>query len=818
MKVLKFGGSSVKDAERIQVVLDLVYQTFKKDPKVLVVVSALQGVTDKLINMGTIACSGSDLYLSELKELSVRHSKVTAALFSDHDVQEIDLILKNLFEELHDLLHGIFLIRELSDRSLDLIMSYGEQFSANIIGLALKKKIPHAEYLDARKLLVTNCSFGKAVLEEDISYRKIREYFAEKNVVPVIPGFIASTVGGETTTLGRGGSDFTAAIFGAALDVEKIEIWTDVDGVLTTDPRKVSKATSIPEMSYRELMEMSHFGAKVIHPPTIAPAMRKKIPLVIKNTFNPEARGTEVKNFDHPQTKNLITGISSIDKVVLLRLEGAGMIGVCGTASRLFGALAKESINVILITQSSSEHSICFAVMPNYAERAKNLVDREFALERGAGFVDPVVITENLSVIAIVGEGMHQHPGVAGKFFSALGKKGINIVAVAQGSSELNITCLIRSEDEKKALNIIHEEFFQPETKNLYLYMIGTGGIGHALLNQIEKKKSDLEKSQGLKIILSGIADSKHMLINSDGIDLANWEKELHSSSSVSNLQTFIHEMEKNEFGKAIFIDCTADEKIAGMYEEILLKGISVVTPNKKANSGSYNRYQSLKKLSEKNGVKYFYEANVGAGLPVISTLSDLVLSGDHIVKIEAILSGTLSYIFNHYSAQNSFSEIVKKAHSLGITEPDPRDDLNGLDVARKLLILSRELGYQLELRDIKVDPLLSPEAFCSSLSPEEFLVKLEHNSDTLEKKRNNASANNKKLRYVGKIEKGNVAVELIEVDTSHPFYNMSGTDNVIAIYTERYGDNPLVIKGAGAGPEVTAGGVFADIIRIGRG
>jgi bifunctional aspartokinase / homoserine dehydrogenase 1 len=816
MKVLKFGGSSVANAERIRRLGEIVVREYKNIGRLAVVVSAFQGVTDTLINMGMIASTGSIAYRKELDQLQERHREVASTLVSGDDLEALLLMVTEYFKEVSDTLHGVMLVKELSDRSLDLIMSYGEQLSATIIASFLKQTLSNVEYLDARKVIVTNRLFGSAVIDEEVTYQKIREYFDVGSVLPVITGFIAATSAHETTTLGRGGSDFTAAIVGAALHVDAIEIWTDVDGVMTADPRKVPKAFAIPQMSYQELMEMSHFGAKVVHPPTIAPAMRQRIPIWIKNTFRPEVKGTEVIYSVDNHQEALIRGISSVDNISLLRLEGNGMIGVPGVASRLFGALARNQISVMIITQGSSEHSICFAVMPDQAERAREVADQEFSLEHGAGLIESVVITSNVSVIAVVGDNMHEMPGVSGRFFGALGRNGVNIIAIAQGSSELNITCLIHREDEGKALTAIHDEFFLSHVASINLFLVGIGLIGKALIQQIKQQVEHLRREFNLEIKVCGIANSRKMLFSSQGICLDNWKEHLEASTQSMEIDGFIRHMKKANLARSIFVDCTANDLIASKYGEVLDSSISVVTPNKRANSSSNEEYQTLKRLAQMRGVDYYYETNVGAGLPVISTIVDLLLSGDKIHRIDAILSGTLSYIFNLFQDGVPFDVIVKKAKELGYTEPDPREDLNGMDVARKILILARECGYPLELDDVVVEPLLSEKCYDVG-SIEEFFSVLGQYSEPLNTKRDQASKEGCVLRYIATLNEGKASVNLEVVDPSHPFYSLSGSDNIVAIHSSRYHEQPLVIKGAGAGADVTAGGVFADIIKIGK-
>ncbi|MEM1283263.1 MAG: bifunctional aspartate kinase/homoserine dehydrogenase I [Chlamydiota bacterium] len=816
MKVLKFGGSSVADAERIESLSKIIINEHERNAQIAVVVSALKGVTDTLINMGTTASTGSDVYLSDLETLHDRHNKVAKKLISQKDLFDLLTIIESYFNDLSDTLHGVRLVKELSDRTLDLIMSYGEQLSATIIAAFLRLKLPDIEYLDARKIIVTNRAFGSASIDEEVTYQKIRNYFNEQNKLPVITGFIAATSAQETTTLGRGGSDFTASIVGAAMNADAIEIWTDVDGVMTADPRKVPKAFAVPQMSYQELMEMSHFGAEVVYPPTIAPAMRYKIPIWIKNTFRPNVDGTKVTVEVNNQKNMLVRGISSVDNVSLLRLEGNGMIGIPGVASRLFGALARNQISVMIITQASSEHSICFGILPEYYKLARDVVDQEFSLERSAGLIDPVVVDNDVSMIAVVGENMSEMPGVSGRFFGALGRNGVNVIAIAQGSSEFNITCLINKKDESKALNVIHDEFFLSNVATINLFLIGTGLIGQALIKQIKLQVEYLRNDFNLEVKVCGLADRKTMLFDSDGIDLSCWREGLSNSTQSMEVNEFIRQMNEANLGRSIFVDCTASDLVASKYAEVINSSISVVTPNKRANSSSYQEYKQLNKLARLRGVDFYYETNVGAGLPIISTIHDLLLSGDKIHRIEAVLSGTLSYIFNEFQQGIPFHTIVQKAQKLGYTEPDPREDLNGMDVARKILILARECGHALELEDVTVEALL-PQAVFDAESIDQFFSLLGEHSKGLNDRRDQVVKQGKALRYIASFVDGVASIKLEDVDALHPFYSLSGSDNIVAIYSSRYNDQPLVIKGAGAGADVTAGGVFADVIKIGK-
>lgn len=813
-KVLKFGGSSVSTPERIKNVIVIVKNAHAITPQIAVVVSAFGGVTDQLILLGKSAATGKTDYLEDLSKLKERHLTSVRELISKDRLKSVLEELEFHFLELSHILEGVCLIKDLSVKSLDFIMSFGERFSAYIISESIKPLIPNAEYLDARKLIKTDRNFGSARVDFDQTDRNIQDYFSASTSMPVITGFIASSSQNETTTLGRGGSDYTAAIVGAALNVEVIEIWTDVDGVMTADPRKEEYAFPIPEMSYREALEMSHFGAKVIHPPTIAPVLVKKIPLHIKNSFNPSSPGTLIRT--EPSKKEfIICGISSIDNVALVCLQGTGMIGVCGIAKRLFGALAENGISVILISQGSSEQSICFAIAPQDAEIAKEAIGKEFELEMKVNLIDEVIIERNQSVVAVVGENMRHTPGIAGKLFGALGKNGINVAAIAQGSSELNISVVIKNEDSGKAIKVIHEAFFLSPITSVNVYLIGTGLIGGTLLKKMEMQSKKLYDESSLDLRLVGVANSKSMVFNPKGISLKEWKTLLDHSTEKMNIHAFTAKVFQQNLINSVFVDCTSNQSITDAYESILSSNVSIVTPNKKANSGEYKRYRILKDITKKTKSEFLYGANVGAALPIISTINEMLRCGDKILKIEAILSGTLSYLFNSFTKGTSFSTVVREAQEKGYTEPDPRDDLNGMDVARKLLILARESGYPMEMKDIRLTPFLPKECFESG-SLEDFYSKLKKYDSLMENLRKDAEKEGKVLRYIATFENSIGRVSLQSVGPEHPFYYLSGNDNIIAITTEFYHKSPLVIKGKGAGAELTAGKVLADIIRIG--
>jgi aspartokinase/homoserine dehydrogenase 1 len=603
------------------------------------------------------------------------------------------------------------------------------------------------------------------------------------------------------------------AIFGAALNAEEIEIWTDVDGVLTTDPKQVKKAFSLDEMTYEEAMEMSHFGAKVIYPPTLQPAFQRKIPLRIRNTFNRKFEGTLIKGIAD-SSNYLVKGISSISDISLVNFQGSGMVGVPGVSSRLFGVLASNNVSLILITQASSEHSICFAIEPRDASLAKRAIEEEFEREIENGKIDPVTIEENMSIVAIIGENMAHTPGISGKLFNALGKNGINVAAIAQGSSERNLSIVIAKKDISKTLNTIHEVFFLSDVKTLNVFIAGVGLIGGTLINQIAQHNQDLLKDHKLKINIVGMANSKKMIFNEEGLPLDHWKDNLINHGVKGSITGLIQKMTEFNLSNAVFADCTSSMEVVNNYEEILKQSISITTPNKLASSGDLELFNRMKKLAVKNDVKFLYETNVGAGLPVITTLNDLKNSGDKILKIEGVLSGTLSYIFNSFKEGVKFSHVVREAKEKGFTEPDPRDDLNGMDVARKILILSREAGFDMNLEEVSINNIL-PKACIDAPTVDAFFDELQKSDDYFEELRINAQKENKVLRFIAKMENGNASVELQSVDSSNPFFALDGSDNMISFTTDRYLERPLVIKGPGAGAEVTAAGVFAEIIGL---
>ncbi|MCU0417510.1 MAG: bifunctional aspartate kinase/homoserine dehydrogenase I [Cytophagaceae bacterium] len=812
MKVLKFGGTSVGSVDSIKQVAAILSGLHKKKQKFVVVCSAMSGVTNTLVELGQKASTTDISYTQVLKTVEQKHVQAAKILLDVKAQSKAVAQVKVLINELQDLLHGIYLLKELSPRTNDLLLSFGERLSCYLVAEYVKQEGIPVEFLDARDVIKTDANFGNARVDFRKTDKLIKEYIKDSKHSIVVTGFIASTDKNETTTLGRGGSDYTASIFGAAVDTDAIEIWTDVDGVMTADPRKVKSAFTLEEVSYVEMMELSHFGAKVIYPPTLQPAFKKRIPIWIKNTFNPEFVGTLISE----KTKNsnyLVKGVTSIENISLLNLTGSGMVGVPGVSGRLFGALARHQVNVVLITQASSEHSICFVIDSKDTNRARIAVEEEFTYEIQQSKIDKLVEKHDLAIVAIVGDNMRNTPGISGKLFGALGKNGINVVAIAQGSSEINLSVVIPKADLTKALNIIHESFFISDTKDMNVFIVGVGLIGSTLIKQIQKQAAYLLKEKNIKINIVGLANSRKMLIQPNGIALTTWKDKVENGEK-ADMKSFVQKMIELNLPNTIFVDNTSHKDVVIHYHSILDASISVVTPNKLANSGLYKEYKKLQETAFKRRVKFLYETNVGAGLPVISTLNDLKDSGDKIIRIEGILSGTLSYIFNTFKGDKKFSDVVKEAKEKGYTEPDPRDDLNGKDVARKILILSREAGFNLEMEDVVIENIL-PAPCLKAKTVEEFFLQLEKNNEVFAQRRAEADKANKVLRFIAKLENGKATVSLLSVDAAHPFYSLSGSDNMISYTTERYKDRPLVIKGPGAGAEVTAAGVFADILRI---
>ncbi len=814
MKILKFGGTSVGTVEGIRAVLEIVKQSHAAGEQPMVVLSAMAGMTNLLTQLATDAAEGKD-FIGGLKEMESRHFAVVKELITVKRQNPVFTKLKIYLNELEDLLQGVYNLRELSLQSKDLIVSYGERCSVLLVSKIAEQYFPAVGFVDTTQLIQTDSHFGSAHVNQSFSEQAIRAYVAENgSQLLFFTGFIAANEQGRVTTLGRGGSDYTAAIIGSALGASAIEIWTDVDGMLTADPRMVKKAFSLPVLSYTEAMELSYFGAKVIYPPTMIPAFLKKIPIVIRNTFHPEFAGTVIQ-YDSGKTALPIKGISSIPAISIINVTGGGMVGRTGFSGRLFTLLAREQINVVLITQSSSEHSITFAVHPADAQRAKALIEAEFELELQANKLSEPEIEENLSVLAIVGENMKQTPGMSGKLFHALGRNGINVRAIAQGSSEYNISVIISHDDLAKALNAVHDAFFAKLNKTLHVFNVGTGNIGSTLFRQIREQHGFLLDNNDIEIKVVGISNSRKMLFDSEGIALDGWAAQLQESGEQADLSVFVSRMKQMNLPNCVFIDNTASELPIQHYEGLFQSNISVVTCNKIANSGRFDQYRLLRDTARRHGVDFFYETNVGAGLPIVRVLRDLMMSGDRIVRIEAILSGTISYIFNNFTGDASFYDVVKTAQELGYTEPDPRDDLKGTDFMRKMLILARDAGYPLEPEAVQLGAIL-PEACINAASVADFYRELKAADAHFDALKQQAQAENKVLRYIGTLEDGQVNIALEMVDSRHPFFALSGSDNIISFTTERYKERPLVVKGPGAGAEVTAAGVFADLVNVG--
>ncbi|PAU93581.1 bifunctional aspartate kinase/homoserine dehydrogenase I [Aliifodinibius salipaludis] len=814
MRILKFGGSSVGTTAAIRQVADIISEK-KKDHHLAVVVSAFEGVTDALEDAVVKASKGDEAYLNILTDLEKRHNNAIKELVSIQNQSHTLAQFKMMFNELDDVLHGVSLTRELTDRTHDFVVGFGERFSAYIIRQFLSDTGISADYLDARKVIETDRDFGSARVQFDKTYPKICDYFSEtdSDSIQIVTGFVASTSSGESTTLGRGGSDYTASLISAALEAEAIELWTDIEGIMTADPGKVKRYFVIPHLSYEEAMELSHFGAQIIYPPALQPAMKENIPILIKNTFKPEEEGTRISNQSIPG-ESIIKGISSIDNITLLTVKGSGMIGVTGISARLFGALADAGVNIILITQASSEHTISLAVLPAQTKVAQSAIKKEFKYELRDNIIDEVKVENDLSIVAVVSDNMRRKPGISGRVFQALGANGINVVAIAQGSSERNISIVVDRKNETKTLNTLHDAFFIANVKTVNLFLVGVGLIGGKLLDLIQQQAQKLLDDYHLELKLAGVSNSKKFLIDDEGISMVNWKERMMAEGELADINHFIDQMSDLNLSNSIFIDCTASDEIASSYSNVLESNISIVTANKKANSSSLATYEKLQRLAFKHNVAYLYETNVGAGLPVVATLKEQVLTGDDVMRIEGVLSGTLSYIFNTFDGSSSFSEVVRTARDKGFTEPDPREDLNGQDVGRKLLILTREAGLKLEFDKIDIQNMV-PEKARDVDTVEEFFDILEEHDDEFTKLFEDAASNNKKLCYIARYENEKATVQLEQIGSEHPFYGLDGSDNIVAFKTRHYQKSPIVVKGPGAGADVTASGIIADILRI---
>ena len=814
MIVLKFGGTSVGTAESLRNVLKIVQQHASDGNLQTVIASALGGVTNKLVEIADLAESSDTAYESILKDIEARHIDLCNELIPVSQRSGTITQVKLLFNDLEDICRGVFLIQELSPRSSDHILSFGERLSTVIIKDYLSCNGLDVELIDPRTIIKTDAQFGNAVVDQELTTKNIKEAFSTPSQVTLVPGFMASSNEGNlTTTLGRGGSDYTASLLAAALNAKKLQIWTDVSGMMTANPKMVSLAHPIKHLSYEEAMELSHFGAKVIYPLTIQPVLDKGIPVEVKNTFAPDDHGTIITREGDPNGR-WIKGLSSIEDVALCTLSGSGMVAVPNFSYRLFSSLSRESINVIMITQASSEHTITVGIDHKDAEKARASIEAEFENEIRLRKVNPLTVEKDLSIIALVGTRMRQQVGVSAGLFETLGHNGINVKAIAQGSTELNISVVIDKKHLRKSLNSLHESFFLSDIRKFYVFMIGVGNVGKEFLKQIQSQNDFLSDAFNVQINVAGLANSRKMIFSEFPIDLDSWDDLLEEDGLPMTLDGFVDEMIALNMRNSIFIDCTGSEAIPTYYDKILRESISVVTPNKVACSSDFDTYLGLKKTATEFQTKFLFETNVGAGLPIISTLSDLLKSGDRIYKIQAVLSGTLNFLFNTYDGSQKFSDVVKQAKAEGYTEPDPRLDLSGVDVMRKILILARESGYKLELDDITNQGFV-PEECMNTDSIDDFYDKLDEYDHVFQALVEKAKSEGKRIKYVASFENRVATTGLDSFGSDHPFYELDGKDNIVLFYTKRYSEQPLVVKGAGAGAAVTASGIFADVMRI---
>ncbi len=814
MKVLKFGGSSLASPERIKLVSKTIQKHLEED-SVIVVFSAFGGVTNDLLEMAELASKEDIRYKEILAQNEKRHLEAARELVPVANQSSILSKIKNEFNRLETLYEGVFLLNELSNKTRNVISGFGEILSSQIIAEYFKGLGIKSQFADARELIVAKNFSEKVQVNYDLTNANIQEFFSNhQSGLYVVPGFVSRNEQGVPSTLGRGGSDFTAAIIAGALDIEKVHIYTDVNGMFTANPNLVPHAYSLKDISYEEAMELSHFGAKVLYPPTLHPLLDKNIEIHIKNTFEPDMPGTVIsrssqKNF------HWVTGITHIDSIKLVNIEGSGMVGIPGFSKRLFETLYLEGVNVVLITQASSEHSICIAVKADEAEKAKEAIDLAFENEINFKKVKPAEIEDHVAIVALVGDRMKSHHGLSGKMFSALGNNNINIRAIAQGSSERNISAVIAKKDVTKALNTLHEQFFEVPSKEINLFVTGVGNVGGKLIAQLKKQEEYLLEKLRLKIRVLGLSNSRKMVFNEDGIDLNNWQEAIENGEKADK-DEFLNRVRQFNLRNSIFVDNTASADISEYYKHYLADSVSVVTCNKIACADAYENYEQLQTLAREYGASFLYETNVGAGLPIIDTLQNLMASGDRIQKIQAVLSGSLNFVFNTYDATEPFYKVVEQAKVQGFTEPDPKIDLSGVDVARKILILARESGYKLELEDIESEDFLSEESLKSG-SNEEFFELLKKDEEQFKQIFQSAKEKGCELKYVAQLENGQAKVGLQEVGPQHPFANLSGSDNIVLFFTDRYPEQPLIVKGAGAGADVTASGIFADIIRIGK-
>lgn len=814
MKVLKFGGSSVAHAQNILMVENIIKKESSKG-QIAVIVSALHGVTDQLIKAAEYASVKNEMYIQTIRDLEERHLNLVKELIPVLEQSAWLSFVKKHFNDLEDIYNGISVLCELTDKIKDKIASYGEFLSSHIIAARLQQEGLDCLWMNSADLIKTDSNFTHAKVDFNKTENNVKNFFSEHlNQIIIGPGFIASDEKNNATTLGRGGSDYTASIIAAAIHAKELQIWTDVSGMMTADPRLASQAKPIVEISYHEAMELSHFGAKVLYPPSIQPVMVKNIDLYIKNTFAPDAQGTLITH--HPKVaegekQQIAVGISNMSHIALLTLEGSGMVGIPGISAKLFQCLSQEKINVILITQGSSEHSITIAINEKDTFHAENAINSAFSDDINLERVYPVKIETGLSIVALVGENMKSKSGVSAKMFGCLGNNGINIRAIAQGSSERNISIVISETDSKKAVNVLHEEFFESEIKQIHLYICGTGNVGSKLIQQIYDQNAYLQENFSINLRIAGISNSRNMIFSNQGIshkDYLNWKEQSDNAS----VQEFAREIINRNLRNSVFVDVTASAEVPEVYESLLKRSINIVACNKIAASSDFEKYKSLKNTARNHNCSFYFETNVGAGLPVIGTINDLIKSGDKIISIQAVLSGTLNFVFNQYDGSRTFSEVVAQAQQEGYTEPDPRLDLSGTDVARKILILAREAGYPLQFEDIENTGFLPEE--CMQGSVEDFYDKLTQYEGHFKSLLNSAQDNGKILKYTAEFKNGKAKVGLRHVASDSDLFHLYGKDNIVMFQTLRYSEQPLVVKGAGAGAEVTASGVFADIIR----